>query len=115
MKHVAKAEPLRSKGCGRAECFPCSTGWGKCEKNGAGSRIVCLTCQEAGKCTVYEGETGRNGFTRGSEHLDALRLEDGENALWKYCQVDHNGERAEFSMTSLKIHRTALVRQINKA
>ena len=86
-----------------------------CEKNGAGYKIVCLTCQEAGKCTEYVGETGRNGFTRRSEHLAALRLEDSENALWKHCQVDHNGVRAEFSMTVVKIHRTALVRQVNEA
>ena len=43
VKQVAKAEPLRSKGCGREECFPCSTGGGMCEKNGAGYKIVCLT------------------------------------------------------------------------
>ena len=59
-------------------------------------------------------ETGRNGFIRGSEHLDALRLEDSENASWHHV-VDHNEERAEFSMTVLKIHRTALVIQINEA
>ena len=49
----------------------------------------------------YEGETGRNGYTRGVEHLSALRLEDGT--------------QAEFSMTVLKVHRTPMVRQINEA
>ena len=115
VKHMAKPEPLREKGCGREKCFPCTTGGGKCEKNGAGYRIVCLTCQEAGKCTEYEGETGRNGFTRGIEHLDALRMEDGENALWKHCEIEHGGRRAEFSMRILRIHRTPLVRQVNEA
>ena len=51
----------------------------------------------------------------GIEHLDALRLEDGDNALWKHCQVDHEGIRAEFSMKVLNVHRTALVRQVNEA
>ena len=27
-----------------------------------------------GKLSSYAGETGRNGYTRGNEHLDALRL-----------------------------------------
>ena len=39
VKHVAKAEPLKRKGCGREDCFPCSTGGGQCTKNGAGYRI----------------------------------------------------------------------------
>ena len=44
VKHIAKAEPLRIQSCGRNECFPCQSGGGKCEKNGTGYRIVCLTC-----------------------------------------------------------------------
>ena len=48
VKHVAKAEPLRIKPCGRNECFPCMSEGGKCEKNGAGYRIVCLTCKAVG-------------------------------------------------------------------
>ena len=63
----------------------------------------------------YEGETGRNGYTRGAEHLSALRLEDEENALWKHCLIAHDGTKAEFSMTVLKVHRTPMVRQINEA
>ena len=39
VKHVAKAEPLKRKGCGREDCFLCSTGGGQCTKNGAGYRI----------------------------------------------------------------------------
>ena len=87
----------------------------KCEKNGAGYRIVCITCQVAGKVTEYEGETGRNGYTRGIEHLAAMRLEDDENALWKHCQIDHDGRIAEFSMTVLRSHRTPLVTQVDEA
>ena len=75
-KHVAKAEPLRIQSGGRNECFPCMSEGGKCEKNGAGYRIVCLTCKAAGKVSEYEGETSRNSFTRGLEHLAALRLEE---------------------------------------
>ena len=76
---------------------------------------MCLTCKSAGKISEYEGETGRNGYTRGVEHLSALRLEDEENALWKHCQIAHDGTQAEFSMTVLKVHRTPMVRQINEA
>ena len=64
--------------------------------------------------TVYEGETGRNGYTRGKEHLDALRLENKENTIWKHCMVQHNGEKATFSMKVLRVFWTCLVRQVNE-
>ena len=116
IKHLAKAEPLKRKGCQREECFICTSGeGGKCEKNGVGYRIECLTCQRAGVSTLYEGETARNAYTRGIEHQDALRLEDEENALWKHCMVQHGGVRAEFCMTVVGVHRTPLVRQVNEA
>ena len=116
IKHVAKAEPLKKKGCENPEeCFPCSTGGGPCRKNGAGYRIRCETCHRAGKLTLYEGETGRNSYTRGLEHKSALRLEDEENALWKHCMLEHGGVPAEFSMKVVGVHRSCLVRQVNEA
>ena len=66
IKHGAKAEPLKNKGCKNPEeCFCCSTGGGPCRKNGAGYGIRCETCHRAGKLTLYEGETGGNSFTGG--------------------------------------------------
>ena len=32
IKHIAKAEPLRERGCEREDCFPCTKGGeGKCD------------------------------------------------------------------------------------
>ena len=64
---------------------------------------------------MYEGETARNAYTRRLEHEDALRMEDEANALWKHCVVQHQGVKAEFSMTVTGVHRTPLVRQVNEA
>ena len=64
---------------------------------------------------MYEGETGRNGFTRGLEHLAALRLEDEENAMWKHCVVQHGGVEAEFEMKILRSFNSCLERQVNEA
>ena len=52
VNHVAKAEPLRIKPCGRNECFPCMPEGGKCEKNGAGNRIVCPMTGRRGECPL---------------------------------------------------------------
>ena len=86
VKHESKAEPFKINGCSREKCFPGqSGGGGQCEKNGAGYIVQCLTCLQAGKVSYYEGESGKNGFRRGLDHLDALGLEDAKNTLWKHC------------------------------
>jgi hypothetical protein len=115
IKQLAKSEPLKRRKCGRDDCFPCSTRGGRCEKNGAGYVVRCETCIKAGRISTCAGETGRNGYTRGREHLDALRLEDEENPLWKHCMNEHGGQQAEFSMKVVGRFFSCLVRQVNEA
>ena len=116
LKHLAKAEPLKTPGCRRDDCFPCRTSKpGKCEKNGVGYQIQCETCKRAGKISLYDGETGCNCYTRGKQHQSALRLKDEENALWKHCLVEHNGMEAEFSMKQTNVFNSCLARQVNEA
>ena len=114
MRSMAKAEPLKKKGCERDDCFPCTTGGGNCERNGSGYRICCLGCLRAGRCTEYDGETGNNGYTRGKEQADGLRLESEENALWKHCMIEHEGQHVEFSMKVLESFQSAMARQVNE-
>ena len=108
---IAKAEPLKKGGCGREDCFPCTTGGGNCERNGAGYTISCLRCKMVVK---YEGESGSNGYSRGGEHSTALELMQEDNALWKHCLVAHGGEKVEFSMKVVGTFESCLVRQVNE-
>ena len=104
MRSMAKAEPLKKKGCERDDCFPCTTGGGNCERNGSGYRICCLGCLRAGRCTEYDGETGNNGYTRGKEQL---RLESEGNALWKHCirMIEQKGHIFQRRSLNLFNHR----------
>ena len=114
MRSVAKAEPLKRKGCNRDDCFPCTTGGGNCERNGSGYKISCNRCLRAGRCTEYEGETGSNGYCRGKEQWAGLRLEEEDNALWKHCTVEHESEHVEFSMEVLQSFHSSMARQVNE-
>ena len=114
MRSLAKAEPLKTEGCKRDDCFPCTTGGGNCERNGSGYRISCGSCLRAGKKAEYEGETGANGFTRGNEQLSGLRSKDPENALWKHCMLEHESEQVDFSMKVLGSFQSAMARQVNE-
>ena len=114
-RRTLKSKPLKNEKCGRDVCFPCETGGGKCEKNGAGYEVVCVTCQRAGRKTCYYGESGKNGYTRGGEHRAACRLKNEENALYKHCLLEHGGMQAEFSMRVSGRFSSCLVRQVNEA
>ena len=114
MRSMARAEPLKEKGCQREDCFPCSTGGGNCERNGVGYKICCERCLRAGRCTEYDGESGSNGYSRGKEQAGGLRLEEEDNALWKHCMVEHGGEKVEFSMKVLQSFQSAMARQVNE-
>ena len=114
-KTLARSEPLKRQKCDREDCFIFTTGKGNCEKNCVGYEVKCETCHMDGRKTVYEGETGKNGYTRGAEHQDSLRLKDEENALWKHCMVEHGGVRAKFSMKVCGRFHSCLVRQVDEA
>ena len=77
--------------------------------------LRCETCHRAGKLSLYDDETGRNLYTRGLEHKSAMWLEDEENTLRKHCVLEQGGQPAELSMKEVGIHRSCLVRQVNKA
>jgi hypothetical protein len=90
-------------------------GMGMGETNSSGYRITCVPCLRSGKCVTYEGETGRNPYSRGLEHQGNLRNELEDSPLWKHCTLDHESHKVEFNMESLGGFRSCLDRQVNEA
>ena len=114
----AKPEPLRKLGCRREDCLPCQSPGrvkGDCEKNPVTYKSTCQTCLLDGRKTTYEGETGRNAFTRGLEHQSGLQSKSENSALWKHCVLEHASQEADFSMEIVQCHSTCLSRQVHEA
>ena len=115
LKRDPKPEPFRRAGCLRDTCLVCSKGEpGNCEQNSSGYRIKCIPCQTVGMKAIYEGETGRNPFTRGLEHQEDLKNEHEDSPLWKHCTLKHEGEKVDFSMKALRSFKSPLMRQVNE-
>ena len=113
--NIAKPDPLSPKNCGREDCFSCTSGGGgDCSKSCSAYRIECEECPKSNLTAAYEGETGRNGYTRGLEHLAGLSSEKEDNPLWKHCQIQHSGVKVAFKMICLKSFKTAFIRQVNE-
>ena len=115
MTRDLKSNPLRKGGCGREECMVCST-WGKgdCSRSGAGYRITCLECPKVKIKAEYEGETARNPYSRGMEHLRDLENMCEKSPLWKHCSIQHEGRKVQFKMDALRAFKYPMVRQVNE-
>ena len=77
--------------------------------------ITCETCLKDGVSTIYEGETGRNAFTRGNEHQQGLQQKSEKSALWKHCVSQQASQEEEFSMKIIQSHSSCLSRQVHEA
>ena len=74
-----------------------------------------IWCEECGEeVSSYIGETGRNAFTRGCEHLEALNARDEEKSvLWKHSVTHHQGrEDVVYSMAVTGGYKAPLDRQL---
>ena len=111
------SNPFKQKQCGRDDCFICTTSnSGNCSNESVTYTINC----EGGRCdrkNLYRGETGDNGYTRGSQHITQYRAENMDNSpLWRHCVEQHNGRRQRFSMAITGTFRNdAMLRQITEA
>ena len=111
---LQRSDPFKERTCGRDMCFVCGTEKkGLCDKNGVNYAIVCAGCEDFGKKGEYHGETSRNAYTRGKEHLDEYRTQAAKSVLWRHCRERHGNERQEFKMRVTGQYRNdAMLRQI---
>ena len=67
----------------------------------------------------YIGETSRNAYMRGREHLSDLLNEKSSSTLYRHINDHHNGVMTDtlsdsFKMSVKTSHQTALTRQITE-
>ena len=105
--------------CRREKCFPCNTGQvGVCRKTGLGYEIECLICGQHIK-SKYAGETGKNMFQRGCQHVDDVSKRRGNTPLWKHILEKHGGVMAvpifsHFKMELVKFFSSAQRRKADE-
>ena len=94
-------------------CFPCrGEKGGNCWKESVTYTLWCDECGE--EVAAYKGESGRNGFTRGGEHLDYWEAcDEDKSVLWLHS-VHHHQSRQDvnYSMRVTGAFKDPLDRQI---
>ena len=99
---LQKNNPFKKDKCGKENCMICAgNGKGSCRETDITYKIECLgSTEQEEKCEgVYNGETGRNGYTRGAKHLELYEKEQENSAMWKHCVQKHSSRRQGFKMT----------------
>ena len=122
VRMLQKNNPFKRRTCRDAQrCMVCKGNeGGACRESGVTYKINCLGggVDEAGeKCAgFYQGETDRNGFSRGCEHDNDLNERRDGSALWKHCVEKHQSVQQNFEMVITDRSRNdATKRQILEA
>ena len=90
--------------CGHEE------GRGNCRKENVPYTIKCSECD-----CVYIGETARNAYSRGVEHLKALQKREKNSVLHRHNTEAHTDSTPRYYMVVNGYHDTPLNRQTTEA
>ena len=112
---LRRSNPWSGERCGRQECFPCRTDeGGDCRREGVTYSLICEECGD--NVCEYFGETGRNAYTRGLEHLANIQAQDENKSVLKLHAAHHHNNRGDvnFSMKVTGVHESSLDRQVKE-
>ena len=113
---VQKSDPFRSRECGDADkCMVCGNGGrgGRCRRTGVTYEVRCKRCNER-----YIGETARNAFTRGREHMSGIIKKSKDSVFHLHNIEKHNGSGrvSDYEMKVTKVYSgDATKRQVSEA
>ena len=80
-------------------------------RNNINYEIECQLCKNTTP-TIYIGETARNLYTRGGEHLQRSEKED--SFMKKHMDERHVGEEKDFIAKVTHINKDCLTRQVRE-
>ena len=115
---LQKSYPFCKENCDVKDCFVClSSGKGNCRKENVNYEIECVRSD----CDyIYVGETARNAYCRGKEHLKGIKCKDRESVFVEHVTCLHNSDFdydacSGFRMNVCETHQSALNRVITEA
>ena len=94
------------------ECFVCTSGGNDCRKDGITYAIECDECKG-----VYVGESARNGYTRGKEHMQAYKNKCKHSIMYRHSKDKHKDfeGKTKFTMKITGIYRNdPTLRQVSE-
>ena len=92
---------VQQQRCGREDCLVCKqAGKGPCNAHGVTYEIECQGCENK-----YIGETARNAYTRGTEHVGGLENQDEKSALIQGSTLRPIQSHLRLNFTNLRLEK----------
>lgn len=110
---LQRSNPLKKdKGCGKEDCLVCMTeGKGNCRSSSVTYELKCTSCGD-----LYVGETARNAYVRGKEHLTAMDNKHESSVMYRHLKEKHNEQITNFTMNVTGVFGgDAMLRQISES
>ena len=113
-RSLMKPNPIGKDGCDKVDCMVCkSDGGGKlCHK---GNVCYTMDCKYDGCDAGYDGETHRNAYTRGVEHMKKYQRGDESSFINKHQAEKHDSKPAKFEMKVVGSFKDPMSCQITEA
>ena len=111
-RSLMKPNPIGKEGCDKSDCIVCKQGGKLCHK---GNVCYMMECKVEGCDAGYDGETHRNAYTRGAEHMKKYEKKDESSFIFKHQRDKHNSEPANFGMRVVGSFKDPLSRQVTEA
>ena len=120
-RELQRSNPTATPGCSEEDCIACNVErgkGGKCRSNNVNYEIECHLCPEENR-PVYIGETSRNLYTRGREHMSSGRRTGNEGErestfVRKHVEEYHQGMEADFRGKVVKQNKDSFSRQVRE-
>eukprot|EP00794_Sanderia_malayensis_P013424 gene13424-14803_t len=78
---LQRSDPFKEASCNCETCL--IGGRGSCSKDGINYEIACVGCEQQGRDVKYHGESSKNGYTHGKQHLEELAVQNRAKSLSK--------------------------------
>ena len=111
---LQRSNVTATQGCNKEDCIGCNIEkgkGGKCHKNNVNYEVECQLCPEGNKA-VYIGETSRNLYTRGKEHLNKKAEET--HFMKEHMDKCHEGMDSRFTGRVTHCNKDCLSRQVRE-
>ena len=111
-RSLMKPNPIGKTGCDKSDCIVCKEGEKLCHK---GNVCYMMDCKMEGCDARYDGETHRNAYTRGVEHMKKYERKDENSFIFKHQRDRHSSQPANFGMRVVGSFKDPLSRQVTEA
>ena len=112
-KTLQRSDPFKKEvACSKDDCIVCRTdGKGHCQAVNVVYKIECNECGQE-----YIGETSRNTYSRGKEHLRDLDSKNERSVMWKHAKEEHQGRIPDFTCSVVeRFLKDSLLRQVSES